>query len=153
MACRLFFRVSVCCCAVLLVAGAAGGQEPKKDKAVEAELKRLEGKWRIVAGERDGTSFDSETLVEFIGNRCTLTDPEIKLVVENTIVLDPTKTPKWIDVTNTTTKITHRGIYRLEGGKLQAVFPFDKDGKRPAKFKTTKGSGEVMYTYERVKPK
>jgi uncharacterized protein (TIGR03067 family) len=150
MASRLFAWLGVCVFAGLLWVVAAGGEEPKTDKAVEAELKRLEGRWRIVAAQKEGAATESKTLVQFSGTRCTLTDPDIKLVVENTVVLDPSKDPKWIDLTNTTTKLTHRGIYELKGDRLKAVFSLDKDGKRPEKFETTKGSREVMYTYERL---
>jgi uncharacterized protein (TIGR03067 family) len=138
--------------AVLSCAVASSGDEPQKAKAVEAELKRLDGEWRIVAAEQGGAVTESNDLVVFSGLKCTVTNPETKIVLENTITIDPYKTPKQIGVTNTKTKQTWVGIYELKGNQLRAVFQGEKDGKRPTEFKTKKGSQEVMYTYERVKP-
>jgi hypothetical protein len=56
-----------------------------------------------------------------------------------------------MDVTNAKGE-THRGIYELKGDKLRAVFQPDGARARPAQFGTKK-RGEVMFTYERVKPK
>jgi uncharacterized protein (TIGR03067 family) len=139
--------------AVLSCVAASGGDEPHKAKAVEAELKRLEGRWRIVAAEQGGGVVASNDVVVFAGLRCTITNPATKLVLENTIALDPSRTPRQIDVTNTTTKETWVGIYELKGDRLRAVFQGGKGGRRPTGFRTAKGSQEVMYTYERVRPK
>jgi uncharacterized protein (TIGR03067 family) len=132
-------------------AAALGGDDPQK--AMEAELKRLEGEWQIVAAEQGGMAVASRDRVVFAGRKCTITSPKAKIVLENTITIDPAKTPRHIDVTNTMTREKWLGIYELKGDQLKAVFQGDKDGQRPTEFKTRKGSLEVMYTYERVKPK
>jgi uncharacterized protein (TIGR03067 family) len=138
----------------MLVCGiAAGDDDSKKAKAVEGELKRLDGEWRIIAAELGGERLKSNDLVVFSGQKCTITNTETKIVFDNTITIDPTKSPKQIEVTNTKTKATWVGIYELDGDKLKAVFQGDKDAKRPTEFKTNPGSQEIMYTYERVKSK
>jgi uncharacterized protein (TIGR03067 family) len=139
--------------AVLSWIAASGGAGPQEAKAVEAELERLEGQWRIVAAERGGEVAPSSDLVVFSGRKCTITNPTTKVVLENTIMLDPSKTPKQIDVTNTKTKEMWLGIYELKGKRLRAAFQGRQGGKRPAGFRTTKASQEVMKPYERVKPK
>jgi uncharacterized protein (TIGR03067 family) len=131
--------------------GASAGEEP--DKAVEAELKRLDGEWKIIAAEQGGAAVESNDVVVFSGRKCTVTNPGTKIVLESTISIDPSKTPKRIEVTNTATKEVWAGIYELKGDTLRAVFQGEKGGERPTEFKTKKGSLEVMYTYERVKPK
>ncbi len=131
--------------------GVAAGEEP--DKAVVEELKRLEGEWRIVAAEQGGDVVACSDLVVFSGRKCTVTNPSAKIVLENTISLDPSKATKRIEVTNDKTKEAWVGIYELKGDTLRALFYGGKDAKPPTEFKTKKGSLEVMYTYERVKPK
>jgi uncharacterized protein (TIGR03067 family) len=126
--------------------------DPKKANVVEAELKRFSGEWRIVAAELGGEAAESKDLVAFSGLKCTITNPITKVKLENTITIDPLKTPKQIAVTNIKTKETWVGIYELKGDQLRAVFQGQKGGKRPAEFKTRKGSQEVMYSYERIMP-
>jgi uncharacterized protein (TIGR03067 family) len=139
--------------AALSCVALSDGDEPQQARAVETELKRLAGEWRIVAAEQSGEAAESSGVVVFSGLKCTITDPTTSLVLDNTITIDPSKTPKQIGMTNTKTKQTWVGIYELKGDQLRAVFQGEKGGKRPTEFKTEKGSQEVMYTYERVKPK
>jgi uncharacterized protein (TIGR03067 family) len=134
---------------VVSFCGALLGDEPSK--AVKEELKRLEGEWKIVAAEQGGKAVKSNDLVVFSGGKCTVTNPAIKIVLEYTVSIDPSKTPKRIEVTNTKTKEVWVGIYELEGDKLRCLF-YGKDAKAPTEFKTQEGGLEVMYTYERVKP-
>ena len=122
--------------------GAFAGEEP--EKAVAAELKRLDGDWKIVAAEQGGEAIESNTLVVFSGGKCTVTNPATGIVFENTIAVDPSKTPKRIEVTNTKTKEVWAGIYELKGDKLRCLLYGGKDAKAPAEFKTKKGSLEVM---------
>jgi uncharacterized protein (TIGR03067 family) len=134
-------------------AAASGGGAPRKARAVEAELKRLAGEWRVVTAEQGGEAVEANGGVVFSGRKCTITISPTKLVLENTITLDPSRTPRQIDVTNTRTGQTWLGIYELKGDRLRAVFQGEKGGKRPTAFKTREGSQEVMYTYQRVQAK
>src|SRR5262249_52116036 len=79
----------------------AGGKEA--DGAVKAELKRLEGEWRIVAGEQGGRAFEPDDVVVFSGEKSTITNRTTKVVTENTFTIDPAREPKWMDVTNVKT--------------------------------------------------
>jgi uncharacterized protein (TIGR03067 family) len=142
-------RLIPCVIAAALCAGASIGDEP--NKATKEELKLLEGGWRVVAAEMDGKATESKAVVTFAGERCTISVPRSGApIIETTMKIDPTQTPKWMDVTNDLKK-TQKGIYELKGDTLKAVFQIDEKGDRPTEFKTKKG--EVMYTYERVKPK
>jgi uncharacterized protein (TIGR03067 family) len=143
-------RLVACVIAALFCVGVSYSDEP--NKAVQEELKLLEGEWRIVTVEVDGVSADSKSIIKFAGGKCTLSEPgsgfpDIELV----ITLDPTKSPKWMDTTNPQKK-THKGIYELKGDKLKlAVLLQDMKGERPTEFKAKKG--QVIYTYERIKPR
>ena len=143
-----WFSLFLCGC---LGWSASGRDEAKPDKAMEAEHKKLDGEWKIAAAEAGGQKIESKSTAVFAGAKCTLIDPGFPAVA-NTIVLDPTKEPKWIDLTNPATKTTFLGIYELKGDSLIATFQAEKDG-RPTQFKTKKASAGVMYTYERVKQK
>ena len=137
--------VSSCC------VGTSFGDEPSK--AAKEELKLLAGEWKIVAAEADGKPIESKAVVTFTTDgKCTIVTPGSTTTIETTFTLDPTKEPKHMDVADAVRKTPHKGIYELKGDKLKAVFQPDANGERPTEF-ATKKKGEVMITYERVKPK
>jgi uncharacterized protein (TIGR03067 family) len=141
----------------LVTAGPARPDGPGDD-GVKGELKRLEGTWRAVAAEMGGKKMDRDPrqtdLAVFRGDRNTLIvrSPGWEVKFENTFAIDPTKDPKWIDVTRITDKQSWRGIYELKGDTLRMVFTAAPGGARPAAFKTREGSQEVLFTYQRVRP-
>jgi uncharacterized protein (TIGR03067 family) len=143
-------RLFSCAIVVALCVGVSCGDEP--NKAVQEELKLLEGEWRIVATEVDGKAIETaKTVVTFASGKCTISVPGSGIpAIETTIAIAPTQEPKWMDVTNAN-KVTQKGIYELKGDTLKAVFRIDEKRDRPTEFKSTKGT--VLYTYERVKPK
>src|SRR5207249_8039647 len=75
-----------------------------------------------------------------------------------TFRLDPTKSPKAIDMTWLDGHLKGQalaGIYSLEKGQLWLCYaPLSKDSSnRPAEFKTRKGDGLTLVVLERVKAK
>lgn len=142
-------RMFPCVIAASFCVGVSCGDEPKK--AAQEELKLFEGEWRIVTVEADGKTTESKTIVKFASGKCTISQPGSGIPdIETTVTLDPSKKPKWIDVTNAK-QVTHKGIYEQKGDTMKAVFQGDEKGERPTEFKSKKG--EVMFSYERVKPK
>ncbi len=132
---------------------------PRKADPAADELKKLEGTWRVIVTEVPGSKIKPKTLVKFAGDKCTVIEPEMKMEIPTAVAIDPTKSPKWMDVTSVAkkgkggepdTKVTHRGIYEIDRDRMRAVFQNDPDAKRPTDFKAEDG-GTVMYTYERVK--
>lgn len=147
MSSRFFLALT----AALLLTHLGAAQAPAD--AVEAELKRLAGKWRVVAAERDGTPAKSDTVAQFIGTKVRLSAPGSGLPPwELTLTLDPSATPPRMDLTNEVGR-TQKGIYELMGDTLRVVSQADPAGPRPTELKTAKGDGRVMYTYQRVKAK
>jgi uncharacterized protein (TIGR03067 family) len=139
----------------VFVVGVMGQETPKKDDAVREDLKRLEGTWRVVAVELAGKEIDLEeigdgqNLLVFSGTKCSTVTG--KRTIECTFTIDPTKSPKWIDVTRTSDKVAWPGIYELKGDTLK-VFQGTPGGKRPAEFKTKEGTRQVIHTHKRVQP-
>ena len=132
--------------------------DPPKEDAAAAGLKKLEGTWIVTRTEQGGRVLEKDeagsNLVTFTGTKCTIISNlggGQKLTLENTITLDPSRDPKWMDVTAVKPKQTWKGIYELKGDTLKAVFQGNKDGPRPTEFRTRPGSAEVMYTYRRVR--
>ena len=140
-------RIIACVLAAFVATCVSFGEEPTK--AVKDELKLLEGEWKVVKAESGGKAVESKSIVKYTTDgKSTISDPGSGLPpLETVIVLDPTKSPKWIDATNAQGQ-THKGIYEIKGDRMRAVF----GGNRPTEFKTTAKGAEVMYTYKRVKP-
>jgi uncharacterized protein (TIGR03067 family) len=116
-------------------------------KAVREEVKKLQGKWKVVSGEADGKKLTPKQVafdaITFEGYSVTLHEGT-KLYVFG-VALDPGKTPKAIDLTGG--KVLLPCVYALEGGKLQLVLPAAaKDGtfSRPPVVDSTKHMGLVV---------
>lgn len=139
--------------AVGFIAGVFAQDSPKNGDAVNEEMTQLEGTWRAVAVELGGKKMDRQELADyrlvFSGTECSIVSG--KRVIKCTFRIDPSNTPKSIDVTRTTDKVTWPGIYELMDATLK-VFLDTTGGKRPTAFKTRDGTQQVIRTYERVKP-
>jgi uncharacterized protein (TIGR03067 family) len=106
----------------------------------EQELNRLQGSWGIVTIEAEGEPQPKDKLppgFKIAGNKLTGLGPEM------TITLDPTKKPKWIDLTfkRGDKSFPIRAIYALEGDDLKICMPVVEPGKafdnrRPESFET-----------------
>jgi len=135
------------------ITGVSGQDTPKKGDAVNKEMKQLEGTWRVVAVELGGKEMGRQELVDYLlvfsGTECSIVSG--KRVIRCTFTIDHSNTPKWIDVTRTSDKVTWPGIYRLNDATLK-VFLDTTGSKRPTEFKTKEGTQQVIRTYERVKP-
>jgi RNA polymerase sigma factor (sigma-70 family) len=125
-----------------------------KGKAIKEEMQRLEGTWRAVAVELGGVIVGSPDQINpnnqlvFSGNKCTvMTDPK-EPKITSAFTIDPSKKPKWLDTKRDQDGIVRPGIYEFQGDTLK-VFIGDSD-KRPAEFKTQKGTTQAIFTYKRV---
>lgn len=134
-------------------AGVFGQAAAKKGDAVKEEMKRLEGTWRTVAVELGGKQIDRQDIPDyrfvFSGTDCSIVSG--KRVRNCTFTIDPSRSPKWLDVTPAGDKVTWPGIYELKDGTLK-VFLDTTGGERVTEFKTKTGTQQVIRTYERVEP-
>jgi uncharacterized protein (TIGR03067 family) len=119
------------------------------------EVKKFQGTWKQVAYERDGITepLDAEQgwqpRTTFVGNTFVVEIADGSTPIKGTFSIDPTKTPKAIDYTDTfgaDDGKTFPAIYFFEGDRL--VFcAADSEHERPSAFKTK--PGEVLRVLER----
>jgi uncharacterized protein (TIGR03067 family) len=149
------FRVSIAgLFCVLAFSASAGSADDKAD--VEKELKMFQGVWSIESSEFAGQKLPADQLKDFVviydGAKHTVKAGG-KVVQVGTQKIDPSKSPKTIDVTMTegpNKGAVMLGIYAFEGDTLRACF--DMEGKkRPTEFKTLPGSMTFLNVHKRVK--
>ncbi len=134
------------------------------DGANKAELKKLQGKWSVVSGVKDGQEID---LVMKLALRFTFKDDVLTVESENnadftlqtrTVRLDAGTTPKLFDISETKTfddkdKVIE-GVYSLEGDTLKWCFLMEGDqpakGSRPAALESKEGSNTIMITLKKA---
>jgi uncharacterized protein (TIGR03067 family) len=140
-------------CAVGFSASASWAED-KPD--VEKELKKFQGAWTIESSEYGGEKLPADQLKEFVviyeGEKHTVKAGD-KVIQVGTQKIDPSKSPKTIDVTMTegpSKGTVMLGIYEIDGDTLKACF--DMEGKkRPTEFKSPPGSQTFLNVHKRVK--
>jgi uncharacterized protein (TIGR03067 family) len=150
--------------AVVASFGTTYAADKDNEEAVNKDLKKLEGNWRMVRQDHEGREDNGQSIMK---NGVLFDGKDYKFLRDGratggkaTISIDPTKDPKEIDLKitgGTASGHTQLGIYRFtEDDKLEICMSQPRgegSDKRPAKF-TTKpsvGSGSIMYVLERVK--
>jgi uncharacterized protein (TIGR03067 family) len=139
----LTFALTAFACSV------ASGQDVDPNQ----ELKLLAGTWRVVMVEIDGKAQPAEKSPKEIviaGNKLSGIGPEM------TMTLDPTKKPKWVDLTFKKGDKDYpiRAIYEIEGDNLQLCIPMARkgklfDNKRPESFDTA-GKDAALFQAKRT---
>ena len=129
---------------VLLLLGA----DTQKDKNVKEQTEMLQGAWRVVSAERDGSKVPDDEIKKITliikGDKLTArrtenaSKPEER-VYEMSFTLDPTKNPKWIDVTYTDGERkgeSSQGIYELNEKDGTLKICMSRGTTRPMEFET-----------------
>src|SRR5262245_55680281 len=143
----MFIRVVLPFAVVLLIAAATPAQDTKK------ELEKLQGEWTMVSMETRGKKAPDDVVnqdkLTIKGDQWTVTTlkgGEGKA----TFKIDPSKTPKTIDLTFEIDKTApSRGIYKLEGDTL-ILCRTAGHLERPKEFKTTEEAG-ILMVWKRTK--
>jgi uncharacterized protein (TIGR03067 family) len=152
------------CLPVLLLLGiAAVADEPKpgaKEKEFSAEakkeLKKLEGKWRLVkiaATDGEVEMKDKELYYVFKGTEVTQTFGD-KMATSRVDALDAATDPKCIDLTVTREGAPDRtleAVYRIDGDTLQIAFSLAKEGKNRPTSVEKPSDLSFIWTFKRVK--
>ena len=122
-------------------------------KPGEAELKKLDGTWRVVSSEKDGAEQPPDQLPDRLLLTFTAGNFERGGGPRGTIQrMDTTTTPKQIDYRHAGTEKDVRAIYLVAGDVfVECAAPPGAD--RPKAFTSTKGSGHTLTVYKRVKKK
>lgn len=139
--------------------GAIASSADVKEDAVQKDRKLIEGTWRVVALEVNGsksTEEDARKLTVVNGPDGTWSlRSDGNEISKGTNLLDPTKTPKTIDFTPTVGEgagSLYRGIYEL--GEKTRKLCFAPPGKeRPTEFSSTPDSEHILVMFEREKAK
>jgi RNA polymerase sigma-70 factor (ECF subfamily) len=136
------------------VAPNAQGQKNRaradKEQPAKTDLERLAGAWAAVSGEADGQQLPSEAVSSYrlVFDKDKVTVHVARDGKEGTFKLDPTATPKTMDLT--LDGGTGLGIYSLEGDVLKICFT-ESGNARPTEFVTKEGSRQVLLTLRRSK--
>jgi uncharacterized protein (TIGR03067 family) len=143
-------------CAVGVVA--SGGPITLADDKVnlEKEVKKFQGTWTFESSEAGGEKLLADGLkglvLIFEGDKHTVKKGD-EVIQVGTQKLDPSKSPKTIDVTMTEGPqkgAVMLGIYEINGDTLKVCF--DAEGKkRPTEFKSAPGSQTFVNVHKRTK--
>lgn len=125
-----------------------------KQKAIDQDNKALHGVWKVVAQERRGWSVPKKALIpdlfEFAdGNRFRMYLPKEKPGAFTAYRIDPTKTPKELDLKET--EGWDRAIYKFDGDFLIIIWGALRDKERPKEFNTTENNYLHLFKLQRVK--
>jgi uncharacterized protein (TIGR03067 family) len=126
-----------------------------RDKAIADELAKFEGTWRYESMTVEGRTFPAElgksSRLVLKGDSFTMTDPTA--TYRGTFAVDPTVTPRTIDVTFTegpeAGKVS-RGIYELDGDTYKVCMGL-AGRDRPIEFESKPGSGCALQVLKREK--
>jgi uncharacterized protein (TIGR03067 family) len=146
---------------LVVVAGLLVAADAKDDAAAK-DLKKLQGTWVMVSGERDGEKVRDEDVkkskITWTGDECAVETPhQSDRTIKGKVRLDPSKKPKEMDWERSA------GPGAAEGKTFHAIYEFLDDdtyricfappGKdRPGEFKTRAGTGHTLHAWKRVKP-
>jgi uncharacterized protein (TIGR03067 family) len=155
---RTTMRLSLVALSCAIGFAALGGSGSlADDKAdLEKEVKKFQGAWTIESSVTGGKELTADELKGFIltfeGNKHTLKKGDDVFQV-GTQKIDPSKSPKTIDVTMTEGSnkgAVMLGIYEFDGDTMKVCF--DPQGKkRPTEFKSAAGSENFVNVHKRVK--
>ena len=149
---------------LLLFGGVAVGEEPRadgKDKAFSAEakkeLKKLEGKWKLIklAIRGEEADFKLDSCITFKDTQMTVSIENNKEEVKIRIVaLDPATDPTCIDLLEKRAgkdDLTLECVYKIDGDTLQLAISLPTAGKnRPPGFDKSIDTA-MIWTLKRVK--
>jgi uncharacterized protein (TIGR03067 family) len=134
---------------LLLSVGLLIATDAKNDDAAKKELKNLSGTYVMVSGESKAEKLPEEGIKEakmiIEGEKYTATFGGD--TVTGTLKVDPTKTPKEIDATDSEGK-TILGIYKFEKGQFTVCFA-QLDQERPKEFSVKAGTGEFIHVWKK----
>jgi uncharacterized protein (TIGR03067 family) len=123
-------------------------QATAKEKAAKQELEKLQGEWKLVRCETDGTKLDiGAAKFTITKNSYTL---QLRLGTDKgTFSIDPSEKLKRWEAQSRGSDEKVQAIYELNGNRMR--FAYRMDNKRPTSIFGKRGSdeGQVLYVFER----
>ena len=134
-------------------------KEEKKNEKAKFDIKKLEGKWIIVEGMKNGNKVDGEKDKEpMIVTKDTMTMTADTMKFEFKYTVDDKTDPASIEleiISDTFKGAKAPGIVKLDGDKLMLAYGVnstepEKPGKRPTDFTGKKDSEAYSFIYKRA---
>jgi uncharacterized protein (TIGR03067 family) len=140
---------------LLLGAGAQldGQQSGATSEEARRALEMFQGVWSFTSINDNGEKFGPELIdrafaqngqVTVKGNALEIVNPETGKSRTATFRIDPSKSPRRIDLVNPDNRI-YRGIYKFEGDNLVICLERDQEESRPIAFEANEGSERVLF--------
>lgn len=153
---RLRVSLAALLCAVGFAASGLTGALADDKGDHEKEVRKFRGSWTIESSVTGGKEIPPDQLkgliVIYEGDKHTVKMGD-KVIQVGTQKLDPSKSPKTIDMTMTegpSKGTVMLGIYEIDGDTLKVCF--DPQGnKRPTEFKSAPGSVNFVNIHKRMK--
>ena len=143
----------------MLLVGLPNASGDPQDDVVKKELKAMAGTWRPVSAENNGFKVPEDGLKDTrraldADGKWTMRRGEETVLQWKVKTLDPTKTPKEIDIEVASGEykgVVYLGIYELEGDTLRICFAMPDRPVRPTDFSAGKGSVRALSEFKREK--
>jgi uncharacterized protein (TIGR03067 family) len=140
------------CVLIVLMVGLMSGAGAAKDD-VKGDAEKIQRIWKAVSAEDSGQKAPGEAIknLKMVITKDKITYKFGGKTTEWSYKLDPTKKPKWINLTTGRDRTT-LGIYDLDGDNLKICFP--EEGKeRSTAFESKPNSvNDVLIILKREKP-
>ena len=119
-------------------------------QAAKTDKDKVQGKWKITEAVVHGRPLPLERAVAILGDTVEFKGDKVTLRAEMTFTLDPSKSPKWIDMSSADGK-GFVGVYALDGDKLTLHYAVPGSTARPTELEFKKGVNTTRLVLERVK--
>jgi RNA polymerase sigma factor (sigma-70 family) len=120
------------------------------ETAAKTDLETVQGKWKITEAVISGRPLPLERAVAILGDTVHFRRNRVMLGGEMSFTLDPSKSPKWIDLSSANGKGSV-GVYELNGDKLTLHYADTGSTARPTALEFQKGVNTTRLVLERVK--
>lgn len=143
---------------LVLATGLLVAADDAKPDDIKKEMERFQGSWTTVSIQRDGKDVlpdDEKPKLKLTikdNKRVLKVDDEVRST--GTYKLNPSKSPKWIDITVSEGPLegrTVKGIYEIEGDTQKICLTLKEDGERPTDFTSKPDSGNLLQIFKREK--